>query len=121
MFCGLSALAGEKDNIPVLFMRGLLTRHSSHIPVFSLLTFPPFLPNFFSIIHLVILDSSLSSPRSSRLTCEADIEDVIPVESAPVQRLHAVAQLGGVEAQTPLHVVKGMSHSVHCVHHKHDL
>lgn len=40
MFCCLAALAEEKDNIPVLFMRGLLSTHSTHISVYFLLSFP---------------------------------------------------------------------------------
>lgn len=46
MFCVLAARAEEKDNIPVLFMRGLLTRRP-HISVYFLLSpspVPPQLP-----------------------------------------------------------------------------
>lgn len=56
MFCGLAALAEEKDNIPVLFMRGLLTRQSAQIPVYFFFCYPsPFLPNFLSNIHFLSL------------------------------------------------------------------
>lgn len=66
-------------------------------------------------------DSTRYLRLCSSLTCETDIKDEIPVESAPVQGLHDVAHLGGVEAQTSLHVVDRGGHGVHGVHHEHDL
>lgn len=55
------------------------------------------------------------------LTCEVDFQQVILVQLLPVQDLHGVAELGGVGAERALHFVQGMGHSVHRIHHEHNL
>lgn len=131
MFCGLPALPKE-DNNSVLFRKRAVdyTQHS-HSCVFLTICLPHSSPSSLPLLTFTFFHSSstlntlsrtlLSLPLPVSLTCEADIKDVIPVEPAPVQCLHAVAQLGGVEAQAPLHIVEGGGHGIHRVHHEHDL
>lgn len=57
MFCGLAAVAEEKDNILFLFIEGLLTWHSIHNPVYFLFSFPSnsniYFFTLFNLEHLI--------------------------------------------------------------------